>query len=103
MENITTDRVGETNFEEAKNTTVRTSSPDNGQGSENDHGKNVVSPEVLQFTGNFEQDRKLVISAHMRELQKKSAEARKRNDPNTYKKMRALREEKKVDLKIVIE
>lgn len=76
MENETLDRAGETKKEE---------------------------PEVLQFTGDFEHDRKLMVSSYMRELQKKSARKRMENDPNTYKKMRALREEKKEDLTIKVE
>lgn len=41
-----------------------------------------------------------IVSEYMRSLQKKSALKRKENDPNTYKKMRAMREEKKEDLTI---
>jgi len=37
---------------------------------------------------------KEIVSEYMRELQKKSARKRLENDPNTYKKMRALRTEK---------
>lgn len=46
---------------------------------------------------------KEIISEYMRELQKKSALKRKQNDPNTYKKMRALREEKKEEIVIELE
>lgn len=48
-------------------------------------------------------DKKEIIKEYFRELQKKSAAKRKLNDPNTYKKMRALREEKKEELKIITE
>lgn len=46
-----------------------------------------------------------IIKNYMRELQKKSAKKRLENDPNTYKKMRAIRTEKdkEGDLEIRVE
>lgn len=46
-----------------------------------------------------------IISEHMRTLQKKSSASRLKNDPNTYKKMRAIRTERdrEGDLEIRVE
>lgn len=43
---------------------------------------------------------KEIVSEYMRELQKKSAKKRVKNDPNTYKKMSRLRWERKEELEI---
>ena len=56
-----------------------------------------------QKTGQENLTEQEIISKHMRNLQKKSAEARKRNDPDTYKKMANLRHERKEDLTIKVE
>lgn len=48
---------------------------------------------------------KEIISEYMRALQKKSSASRLKNDPNTYKKMRALKIERdrEGELKIITE
>ncbi len=43
------------------------------------------------------------VKEYMREMQKKSAQARLRNNPNTYKHMARLRHERNEELEIKLE
>lgn len=50
-----------------------------------------------------ESEKKDIIKEYMRALQKKSAEARKRNNPDTYKLMVKRRWEKREELEVKVE